>query len=74
MPQGFFEVSKEFQLKFGIWEVCQKYQQEGSSPVIQWLKLCAPNAVGRGSIPDWETRSHMWQLKTRCSQINRLIF
>ena len=31
--------------------------------VIQWLRLCAPNTGGPGSIPSWETRSHMPQLR-----------
>ena len=35
---------------------------EGTSLVVQWLRLCAPNAGGLGSIPGWGTRSHM-QLK-----------
>ncbi|TEA37944.1 hypothetical protein DBR06_SOUSAS37410008, partial [Sousa chinensis] len=29
------------------------------SLVVQWLRLCAPNAGGPGSIPGWGTRSHM---------------
>ena len=24
--------------------------------VVQWLRLCAANAVGRGSIPGWGTK------------------
>ena len=50
----------------------------GTSPVVRWLGLCAPNAGGLGSIPGQGTRSHMLQLKilhatikTRCSQINK---
>ena len=31
--------------------------------VVQWLRLCAPNAGGLGSIPGQGTRSHMPQLK-----------
>ena len=27
--------------------------------MAQWLRLCAPNAGGRGSIPGQGTRSHM---------------
>ena len=34
----------------------------GTSLMVQWLRLCAPNADGLGSIPGWGTRSHM-QLK-----------
>ncbi|TEA37693.1 hypothetical protein DBR06_SOUSAS9210008, partial [Sousa chinensis] len=29
------------------------------SLVVQWLRLCAPNAGGPGSIPGQGTRSHM---------------
>ena len=29
------------------------------SLVAQWLRLCAPNAGGLGSIPGQRTRSHM---------------
>ena len=46
--------------------------------VVQWLRLCAPNAGDLSSIPGQGTRSHMPQLKipcatikTWCSQINK---
>ena len=29
--------------------------------VVQWLRLCAPNAGGLSSIPGQETRSHISQ-------------
>ena len=35
----------------------------GTSLVVQWLRLRAPNAGGPGSIPGQGTRSHMPQLK-----------
>ena len=35
----------------------------GTSLVVQWLRLCTPNAGGPGSIPGQGTRSHMPQLK-----------
>ena len=35
----------------------------GTSLVVQWLRLCAPNARGQRSIPSQETSSHMLQLK-----------
>ena len=48
----------------------------GVSLVVQWLRLCVPNAGGLGSIPGQGTRSHLSKLKiphaatkTRCSQI-----
>ena len=28
----------------------------GASLVTQWLRLCAPNVGGKGSIPDWGTK------------------
>ena len=31
--------------------------------VAQWLGLCAPNAGGPGSIPEWGTGAHMLQLR-----------
>ena len=31
--------------------------------MVQWLRLCAPNAGNLGLIPGWETRSHMLPLK-----------
>ena len=57
----------------------------GTSLVVQWLRLCTPNAGGPGSVPGQGTRSHMPQLKilhaatkiphattkTRHSQINK---
>ena len=35
----------------------------GTSLVVQWLRLHAPNTRGPGSIPGQGTRSHMLQLK-----------
>ena len=35
----------------------------GTFPVVQWLRLCTPNAGGPGSIPGQGIRSHMLQLK-----------
>ena len=40
-----------------------KKQAEGTSLVVQWLRLQVPNAGGSGSIHDQETTSHMPQLK-----------
>ena len=36
-----------------------KYTNWGTSLVVQWLRLHAPNAGGLGSIPGQGTRSHM---------------
>ena len=60
----------------------------GTSLVVQWLRLHAPNTGGLGSIPSQGTRFHMLQLKilhvakkilhaatkTHCSQLNKQIF
>ena len=35
----------------------------GTSLIIQWLRLYAPNEVGLGLIPDYGTRPHRPQLK-----------
>ena len=49
----------------------------GTSPVVQWLRLCAPNAGGPELISGRGSRSHMPQrkiphaaAKTRHSQMN----
>ena len=36
----------------------------GTSLVVQWLKLGAPNAKGPGLIPGWGTRCHMLWLRS----------
>ena len=46
-----------------LW-IFQKHIVEGTSLVVQWLRLLAPNAGGPGSIPDQGTRFHTPQLKT----------
>ena len=53
---------------------------QGTSLVVQWLRLRAPSAGGLGSIPGRGTRSHMLQLKilhastkNGHSQINKII-
>ena len=50
---------------------CRRYKRHkfGTSLVIQWLRLWAPNAGGLGSILGQGTRSHMPQLRPRYSQI-----
>ena len=61
-------------------ELREKINRGGTSLVVQWLKLHAPNAGDPGSIPGQGIRSHMLPLKilsaatkTRCSQIHKLI-
>ena len=45
----------------------------GTSLVVQWIRLYAPNAGGPGSIPGQGTRSHMHAAtKTQCNQINKI--
>ena len=41
----------------------------GTSLVVQWLRLCAPNAGGQGSILGKGTRSHMPQLRVHMLQL-----
>ena len=33
-----------------------KKKSEGTSLAVQWLRLCASNARGMGSIPGWGTK------------------
>ena len=40
-----------------------KSRPHGTSLVVQWLRLHASKTGGTGSIPGWETRSHMLLLK-----------
>ena len=42
----------------------------GTSLVVQWVRLCAPNAGGLGLIPGWELQStYMPQLRARLPQL-----
>ena len=41
----------------------------GTSLVVLWLRLRAPNSGGSGLIPGQETRSHMMQLKVPLLQL-----
>ena len=36
----------------------------GTPLVVQWLRLCAPNAWGLGYMSGWGTRSHVLQLRS----------
>jgi len=53
----------------------QIYQQQkpvpGISLVVQWLRLCVPNAGVLGSIPGQGTRSHMLKLKIPPKKTNK---
>ena len=46
-------------------DFCPQDPSSGTSLVVQWLRLWAPNAGGPGSIPGQGTRSHMpqWRLE-----------
>ena len=48
-----------------VFEIGFKYSLLGTSLVAQWLRLCAPNLGGPGSIPGQGTRSHMLQLRNQ---------
>ncbi|TEA34510.1 hypothetical protein DBR06_SOUSAS10710064, partial [Sousa chinensis] len=39
------------------------------SLIVQWLRLCSPNAGGLGSIPGQGTGSHMPQLRVHMLQL-----
>ena len=47
---------------------CHKEFSLGTSLVVQWLRLCAPNAGGLGSIPGQGTKFHMLQLRVHMPQ------
>ena len=62
----------------GVWgssrDVCPKGatfegRLLGTCLVVQWLRLCAPNAGGLGSIPGRGTRPHTLLLRVRVPQL-----
>ena len=57
-------------LLFFIYGLFQfKKIKKGTSLVVQWLRLLAPDTGGLGLIPDHETRSHMLQLRDGMLQL-----
>ena len=44
----------------------------GTSPVVQWLDLCASTAGGMGSIPSWGTKilQAMWHSQEKKKKQN----
>ena len=42
--------------------------KEGTSLVVQWVRLQAPNIGGLGSIPGQETRSYMYMWVRVCNK------
>ena len=43
--------------------------KQGTSLMVQWLRLRAPNAEGLGSTLSWGTRSHKIQLRVGMPQL-----
>ena len=54
-----------YYFRVASWKGPLKTDTTGTSLVVQWLRLHAPNAGGLGSIPGQGTRSHMLQLGSR---------
>ena len=52
------ELERSDQMGFYVRVLCNK-RNAGTSLVVQWVRLRAPNAGGPGSIPGWGTRCHM---------------
>ena len=40
--------------------------------MVQWLRLCAPNAGGLGSSPGQGARSHMQQLRHSAAKLKQI--
>ena len=57
-----------FSLILVILCVCLNHSQPGTSLVVQWLRLCAPNGEGLGSVPGQGTNSRMLQLRVHIPQ------
>ena len=51
-------------------EIVSVKNHSETSLVVQWLRLCAPNTGGLGSIPSQGTRSHMLQLRVYMPQLS----
>ena len=56
----------------GSGKVLVKIVRAGTSLVVQWLRLHAPNAAGIGSIPGQGTRSRKPQLRAACHNEDRI--
>ena len=48
-----------------------KKKPKGTSLVVQWLRLLAPNTGGPGSIPGQGTRSHMPQQRHSSAKLKK---
>ena len=55
-----------------IIDFAKTYYSEGRGMflVFQWLRLCAPNAGGLGSIPGWGTIEHVSTKDPKCHNEN----
>ena len=51
-----------------LWIQEEKTKTGGTSLVVQWLRLHAPNAGGLGSIPSQGTRFHVLQLRPNAAK------
>ena len=78
MPEGEKEKEWGLETKYGRKggggerEKRVKKKEEGTSLVVQWLGLCAPNAGGPGSVPGQGARSHLPQLRVCMPQLKIL--
>ena len=65
-PNAIFWLCPQSWTRHGRREAEWKIQEGalGTSLVVQWLRVCTPNAGGLGSIPGQGTRSHMPRLKS----------
>ena len=61
---------KEFRVM--IVKMIKKLGRRGVSLVVQWLRLCPPNAGDPDSFPGQGTRPHMPQLSVRMPQLKML--
>ena len=60
---------RERQIPYDITYMWNLKYDTGTSLVVQWLRLHAPNAGSLGSISGQGTRSHMLQLRVRMPQL-----
>ena len=68
MPSSCTDFTKHIINYFSYQNKLFCFVSQGTSLVVQWLTLPAPNASGPGSIPGQETRFHMPQLRVHMLQ------
>ena len=71
MPASFKEGGSSSRYPQGADEALQQAVRR-TSPVVQWLRLHAPNSGGPGLIPDQGTRSYITQLSVCMPLLKRL--